>query len=394
VITSDVTERKLLEEQLRHSQKMEAIGNLAGGVAHDFNNILTAVAGYTELLLGCTGMEDPRRRDVEEIKRATDRARALTSQLLALSRRQVLRPKVICINNVINIMANMLRRVIGEDIELVLDLDDGLAKVMADPGQLEQVILNLTINARDAMPDGGRLTVRTKHIHLDEELSLSIPDARPGVYVLLEITDNGVGMERAVLERIFEPFFSTKEAGRGTGLGLATVYGIVKQHQGSIVAESEPGAGSSFRIYIPVHPEEKAGEEDGEISVEALRGAGEAVLLVEDDGEVRRFACRALGENGYTVVEARTAEEGIGIYQQEEGAFDLIISDVVLPGKTGLQMVEEMLRHNNELRVILISGYADQKIRWQEIRDRGFDFLQKPYALIDLLRAVRDAISR
>jgi PAS domain S-box-containing protein len=392
VITSDVTERKRIEEQLMQSQKMEAIGNLAGGVAHDFNNILTAISGYAEILLNTTGSEDPRREDIGEIQMAAERATALTRQLLVFSRSQVLEPRILDINEVISLMGKMLGRIIGEDIKLVLELEPALGSVLADPGQIEQVIMNLSVNARDAMPDGGTLGIRTMNVTLDEQMCREIPDTNPGAYICLEIRDTGSGMERELLDRIFEPFFSTKESGRGTGLGLSTVYGIIKQHKGSITVWSEPGSGSVFRIYLPVHGESQDRSDEDAISAEALRGSGERVLLVEDDDEVRRFSARVLTENNYRVSEAGTAEEAVEIFRNEGGGFDLILSDIVLPDRSALQMIDELSPEKSHIRVVLISGYADYKVRWSEIEDRGFAFLQKPFTIIDLLRSAREAV--
>ncbi|UCF04231.1 MAG: PAS domain S-box protein [bacterium] len=392
IVTSDITERKQLEEQLRQSQKMEAIGNLAGGIAHDFNNLLTAIGGYSDLLLASIDENDPRWRDCAEIKKAAERATALTGQLLAFSRRQVLQPKVLDLNRVVDEMKELLGRLIGEDIELVTDLAVDLNRIMVDPGQIQQVIMNLAINARDAMMDGGILTIRTENVTLDENMCRTIPDSSPGEFVHLSIEDTGVGMSGEVLARVFDPFFSTKEAGEGTGLGLSTVYGIVKQHHGSIAVSSEPGGGAAFSIYLPSYHSELEEHPAGTGLGDDLRGNGERILIVEDDEGVRGFISRVLSDHGYTVFETDSAEGASTVFEMEGGAIDLVFTDVVLPKRTGLQLVEELASQKQDIRVVLSSGYSSRKIAQPLIEKHGYRLLRKPFTAVDLLQAIKEVL--
>ncbi len=391
-IVRDITERKRLEDQLRQTAKMEAIGQLAGGVAHDFNNLLTIITGYTELLLHHLDESFLYRKDLEEIKKAGDQATSLVRRLLAFSRRQVLQPKVLDLNIVISGTAKMLRRLIGEDIELETFLATQLAPVKVDPTQIEQIIINLVVNARDAMPQGGKLTLRTENVTLDEDFCRWIPELRPGRFVCLSIEDTGVGMDKEIIQHIFEPFFTTKEPGVGTGLGLSVVYGIVKQHEGWIDVSSKPGQGSTFKVYLPAFSVKLEDKTEERISLQEFQGRGERILLVEDEKGVLEFTKRVLGENGYIVSSATNAKEALDIFEKEKGRFHLVLSDVVLPDKSGLELVDELLKKNPELRILLCSGYTGKKSQWSIIRERGFRFLQKPYALADLLRAIRNAI--
>ncbi len=391
-LESSLEELNRTQEQLVRVQKMEAVGRLAGGVAHDFNNLLTAITGYSELLLQNLADHDPLHQDVEQIRKAAQRAASLTRQLLAFSRRQALQPQVLDLNATVADMKKMLRRLIGEDIELVTVLEPERWTVKADPGQLEQVIMNLTVNARDAMPQGGRLTIKTENVTLDQDYCQLIPEARPGRFVCLSVEDTGAGMDKETIQHIFEPFFTTKGE-EGTGLGLAVVYGIVRQHEGWINVYSEPGRGSTFRVYLPtfsIEPEEDEIEEM--ISLQELQGRGQRILVVEDEAGVRAFARRALVENGYVVFEAASAEEAVAIFEREEGDFHLVFSDVVLPDAVGLQLVDHLLSLKPALRVLLSSGYADRKSQWPLICERGFPFLQKPYASAALLQTIREAI--
>jgi PAS domain S-box-containing protein len=391
-IITDITERKMLEERLRQAQKMEAVGTLAGGIAHDFNNILVGITGYSDLLLAQLDEDSQARNDVLEIKKSADRAASLTKQLLAFGRRQMLQMKAINLNEVVTRMENMLVRLTEEDIELITRLESGLRSVKADKHQMELAIINLAINARDAMPGGGKLTISTENVLFDEESCKSVPDARPGEFVCLSVSDTGIGMDEGTKERVFEPFFSTKEFGKGTGLGLATVYGSIKQHNGWINVYSEPGAGSAYKIFLPVSEKESETVEEKTEPLAKLRGKGDRILLVEDDESVRKFTARVLRKHGYTVKEAVSAEEGLDIFEREKGEFDLVFSDVVLPGRTGLQLAEDLLPRKPELRVILTSGYTEQKSQWRLIQEKGFHFIQKPYSINDLLVMVRDAI--
>ncbi len=397
----DITERKRAEEekekiqaQLLQVQKMEAVGTLAGGVAHDFNNLLTTIHGYTELAMMELNEGDPLYRDLREVQRASVRAANLTRQLLLFSRRQPIEMSPLNLNKTIKEMMEMVRRLIGEDIAVTTSIEEELWMIKADPGNIEQVIMNLIVNARDAMPEGGEITIGTKNVHLDEDDCKAIVDARPGNFACLSIADTGIGMDKKTVEHIFEPFFSTKGPGKGTGLGLSVAYGIIKQHEGWINVYSEPGRGTTFRIYLPAVPVKLDTVDEGLVSPAEFKGRGEQILLVEDDQAIRELIARILQENGYVVFAAANAEEALGLFEQKKGEFHLIFSDVILPDQTGLQLVAQLLSGNPELRVLLSSGYTDQKSQWPVIRERGFRFLQKPYSLPDLLRAIRETIEQ
>ncbi|HEX8696051.1 MAG TPA: PAS domain S-box protein [Longimicrobium sp.] len=396
VNSRDATERKQAEEALRLSQqqflqaqKFDAIGRLAGGVAHDFNNLLTAIRGNAELLLLDIPPDDARREDVEEIRHAAERAAGLTRQLLAFSRRQVLQPRVLDLNAVVLDMERMLRRLIGEDVELVTRLERSAAHVRADPGQLEQVLLNLAVNARDAMPSGGRLIVETRNARLDEELKRTYPYVVPGSYVLLAVTDTGHGMDRETQERVFEPFFTTKP--RGTGLGLSTVYGIVKQSGGYIWVYSEPENGTTFRIYLP--PVEAPAEEaaSGPGAAAPTRGA-ETVLLAEDEETVRRLARRVLQRSGYTVLEAADGEEALRVAGAHRGPIHLLVTDVVMPRLGGRDLAARLLAARPGLRVLYVSGYTEEAVQRHGVLDPGIGFLEKPFTAEALAERVRRAL--
>ena len=393
-IGQDITERKRLGEHLLQAQKMEAIGRLAGGIAHDFNNLLTTIKGYSELLRYRFGANDSLCKDLERIEQAADQATSLTRQVLAFSRKQMLRPQVLDLNAMSANRDKMLRPFVGEDIELVTVLAPKHRLVEVDLVQIEQVILNLAVNARDAMPKGGKLTIKVENVTLDEEACKVIPEARPGAFARISVEDTGVGMHEAILDQIFEPFFSTKGPGVGTGLGLSAVYGIVKQHEGWINVYSEPGKGSTFKVYLPACSAEQEEERKDTLPLGELRGRGERILAVEDQKEVREFTTQVLGENGYVVFEAATAKEALEIFERENGAFHLVFSDVVLPDRSGLELVEELRARKGELGVVLSSGYTGERSHRQKIHERGFRFLQKPYALPDLFRILREAIEQ
>lgn len=380
------------EEQLRHAQRLEAVGRLAGGTAHDFNNLLTTIIGYSELLLEGLAPGDPMYTEIGEIKKAGDRAADVTHQLLAFSRRQPLRSRPTDLNAVVARIDNLLRHLIGEDIEIVTSLEPELSPIAADPAQIEQVLINLAVNARDAMPDGGVLTITTEDVTVDEGYCEATPYARAGRFACLSVADTGAGIEKAIIDKIFEPFFTTKQPGAGSGLGLSVAYGIVKQHEGWINVHSEPGVGSSFRLYLPLALAKQTEATEAVPLERDLRGNGERILLVEDEQNVRELAERVLCENGYVVFQAASAEEAIEVFDRERGRFHLVFSDVVLPGETGLELVDEVLVRKPDLPVLLSSGYTDDKSQWPTIRERGFRFLEKPYALNDLLRTVREAI--
>ena len=384
-VVEDVTERRMLEEQLRQAQKMEALGRLAGGVAHDFNNLLTAIIGYSDLLLMRLKQGDPLRANAEEIKKAGGRASALTRQLLAFSRKQVLQPVVLDLNTVITDMEKMLRRLIGEDIRLVTSLQPVLGLIKADPGQIEQVVMNLVVNARDAMPDGGTLTIET----VDEAGGGGAAGARPRV--MLTIADTGCGMTPEVRAHLFEPFFTTKQ--RGTGLGLSTVYGIVVQSRGEISVTTEPGQGTVFRIYLP-RIEGEAGEKGVSASSQATGKGSEVVLLVEDEEIVRNMSREVLQMSGYTVLVAGHGDEALSVSRQHPGMIHLMVTDVVMPGMSGRELARRLATDRSDMRVLYVSGYTDDQIVHHGVLDEGIEFLQKPFtpsALVQKVRAVLDA---
>ncbi|HUF35844.1 MAG TPA: PAS domain S-box protein [Gemmatimonadales bacterium] len=389
-IIRDIRERRTLEEQLRQSQKMEAVGKLAGGVAHDFNNLLTAIAGYAELVLDTLASEDPRRLDVQEICQATDRAATLTRQLLAFSRRQVLQPRLLDLHNLVMGVERLVRRLIGEDVEIVSLTEPGLGLVRADPSQLEQVLLNLAVNARDAMPGGGRLTIETRNALLGPEYTAGHAAVEPGPYVLLAVTDNGSGMDDATRTRIFEPFFTTKEPGRGTGLGLSMVYGIVKQSGGYIWVYSEVGRGTSFKIYLP----RVAGEVAQAAPEPAPSGQGgkETILLVEDEPAVRSLAHRLLTERGYRVIAAADGTAALDLAGRHEGVIDLLMTDVVMPGMGGRELAERLLALRPATRVLYITGYTEDTVVRHGLVRSGLSFLEKPFRPDVLLARVRQVL--
>jgi PAS domain S-box-containing protein len=391
VIARDITERQKLEEQFRQAQKMEAVGRLAGGVAHDFNNLLTIITGYSDFLIGCFAEGDPNRGFAEEVKKAAERAAGLTRQLLAFSRKQMLMPRVLNLNSLVANMDRMLCRLIGEDIELVTALDPTLHPVKADPGQLEQILMNLSVNARDAMAQGGKLTVATANVTLGPDYVRDHPEVRTGPYVLLSVTDTGCGMDEATRERIFEPFFTTKEVGKGTGLGLATVYGIVKQSGGHIEVDSEPGVGTCFKIYLP-RIGEALPESDAEGESAETRGGSETVLLVEDEEGVRQLARAGLRARGYTVLEAGSGDEALALAERHAGRIDLLLSDVIMPRMSGARLAERLRSLRPELKVLFVSGYTDSALFRQGILSGKADCLLKPFTPEELARKVREVL--
>ena len=395
---SDITERKRAEEErlemerrLQQTQKLESLGLLAGGVAHDFNNLLMIVRGYTELLLDSGELSPGLQRNAEQIAKAAERASGLTHQLLAFSRKQVLAPQVLDLNTVVAGVDKMLHRLIGEDIELVTRPCAGLWHVKADPGQLEQVLLNLAINARDAMPRGGRLTLETRNVELDARFVRHHSGSRPGQHVLLTVSDNGAGMPPDVRSRIFEPFFTTKEVGRGTGLGLATVYGIVKQSNGYITVESEPGQGTTFHIYLPRAEEELLPAVESRERA-TVAGGTETILLVEDQQDVRALACEFLGRQGYRVLEARSGPEALQVSGQHAGEIHVLVTDVIMPGMSGRELVDQLAPARPQMKVLYVSGYTDEAIGKHGILEPGTEFLQKPFSRESLARKLRDML--
>jgi nitrogen-specific signal transduction histidine kinase/CheY-like chemotaxis protein len=392
MIAEDVTERRLLEEQFRQAQKMEAVGRLAGGIAHDFNNLLTAVSGYADLLRVRMPLDDPRRGYVEEIAGAADRAASLTRQLLAFSRRQILQPKVVNLEEMVRNVERMLGRIIGEDIELETRLA-ARGCVRADVSQLEQVLLNLAVNARDAMPEGGKLLIETEDAEVRADGEVHRPGRGPmprGSYVLLAVSDTGIGMDRRALSHIFEPFFTTKEAGKGTGLGLATVYGIVKQSEGFIWVSSEPGRGARFEVYLP----RVAGEPEGPRAAppSELEGGSETVLLVEDEEGVRCIVSEMLEWYGYEVLRANGASEAVALARNHEGPIHLLLTDVVMPRLSGRALRDEISTHRPQIPVLYISGYAGED-RTRELLKDGAAFLAKPFTAAALAQKVREVLT-
>ncbi len=386
----DLTERKRLEEQYLQAQKMEAVGQLAGGVAHDFNNLLTIISGCSELLFESLPPDDARRELVREVARAGDRAAALTRQLLAFSRRQVLAPRVLDLNALVADLSKMLRRLIGEDVELTTVLQEGLWEVTADPGQLEQVLMNLAVNARDAMPRGGRLTVETANVELGEDFARAHPEVRPGRYVLLAVSDTGVGMTPEVQARIFEPFFTTKERGKGTGLGLATVYGIVQQSGGHVTVASEPGVGTTFQVYLP--RAERAGRVSVAPAGRPAAAGSETVLLAEDDDAVRFFTRIALEQAGYAVLEATGGEEALALAERHAGPVHLLVTDVVMPRLGGRELAGRLQGRYPGLKVLFLSGYTDDAVVRHGVLHEEVNFLQKPFTPAALTQKVREVL--
>lgn len=387
----DITERKTLEDQLRQSQKLEAVGMLAGGIAHDFNNLLTAITGYSALTLMQLKAEDPLRQNIEEVKKAADRAAALTRQLLAFSRKQVLQLRILNLNEVISELEKMLQRLIGEDIGLRTVLEADLGAIKGDPGQIEQIIMNLAVNARDAMPQGGKLTIETRNVYLDEDYAKHHIAVNPGPYVLLAVSDNGLGMDEKIRAHIFEPFFTTKEKGKGTGLGLSTVYGIVNQLGGNIWVYSEVGQGTTFKIYLP-RTDEGAHEYKRSADTEkALQGV-ETIVLAEDEEMVRKLARRVLEIYGYQVLEVANGGAAILVCERHKGPIHLLITDVIMPEMSGVELATRLTRLHPEMKVLYMSGYTDNNIAHRGVLDEGENFIQKPFSTDALARKVREIL--
>jgi PAS domain S-box-containing protein len=390
-IQRDVSERKALEEQLLQAQKMEAVGRLAGGIAHDFNNMLSVVIGYGDLALTSLHAGDPLRADLEEIKRAAQRTAVLTRQLLAFSRKQVLQPRVLDLNEVVTETERMLRRLIGEDIELALGLAAKLSPVVADPGQIQQVVMNLVVNARDAMPKGGRITVETANVTFDEDYARAHSAVKSGPYVLLAVSDNGAGMDAETRRRIFEPFFTTKDTGKGTGLGLSTVYGIVQQSGGDIRVYSEPGRGTTFRIHLPVAAGVVVPARPTVAPAFEPRGT-ETILLVEDADAVRSLARKILEKKGYKVLEARNCRDAHHLADTFPGTIHLMLSDVVMPYMDGHELADRVRVRRPSLSVLFMSGYTEAIVMQKAVLEARTGFLQKPFTPDALTRVVRGAL--
>jgi CheY-like chemotaxis protein len=372
---------------------MEAIGRLAGGVAHDFNNLLTVIKGYSQLSLIELKEDVPLRENIIEIKNASEKAANLTKQLLAFSRRQILEIKVFDLNFLSRDMDKMLRRVIGEDIELVMILAEDLGMVKTDPGWIEQVIMNLAVNARDAMPNGGKLTIETANVKLDEAYARAHVAVKPGRYVMLSVSDTGVGMTPEVREQIFDPFFTTKEKGKGTGLGLSTVYGIVKQSGGNVWVYSEPGRGTTFKIYLPRvdEPPEELGDK---VVVEEVPRGSETILVVEDEEEVRKVAVRILTRQGYTVLDVPDGDSALVICEERKEPIHLILTDVVMPGLSGRQLVDRCSKVRQDFKALYMSGYTDNAIVHHGVLGEGMNYIQKPFTVDGLARKVREVLDK
>jgi PAS domain S-box-containing protein len=391
VVAQDISERRHLELQLRQAQKMEAVGRLAGGVAHDFNNLLMVIKGHTELLLNALSPTDSIARKIEQIDRSADRATTLTRQLLAFSRLQVLQPQVININSIVEEMGKLLPRLIGEDIELILHPDQNLGTIRADASQMEQVIMNLAVNARDAMPSGGKLLIGTRNCDLDQAYTSSHPLMKPGSYVLLDVTDTGTGMDDETQAHIFEPFFTTKEKGKGTGLGLATVYGIVKQSGGFIWVYSELGKGTSFKIYLPRVDEKEVQADTPKPAAEVPAGT-ETVLLTEDEQDVREIAREFLESGGYKVIEAKDGKEAIKLASEQRGNIDLLVTDMVMPGMTGQELAVHLQKEHPGLAVVFMSGYSEHAATEMANADPTVRLMTKPFSRAAILRTVREIL--
>jgi CheY-like chemotaxis protein len=377
--------------QLRQAQKMEAVGRLAGGVAHDFNNLLMVIKGHTELLLGALSPTDAMARKIEQIDRSADRATTLTRQLLAFSRLQVLQPQVINLNSVVEEMGKLLPRLIGEDIELILRLDQKLGSIRADASQMEQVIMNLAVNARDAMPSGGKLLIETRNCELEQSYISSHPFMKPGSYILLDVTDTGTGMDEETQAHIFEPFFTTKEKGKGTGLGLATVYGIVKQSGGFIWVYSELKKGTSFKIYLPLVDAKQVQIQTPKPAAELPVGT-ETVLLSEDEQDVREIAREFLESGGYTVIEAKNGREAIELAEKYGEKIDLLVTDMVMPGMTGQELAVRLQREYPGLAVVFMSGYSEHAATEMANADPSVRLMTKPFSRSAILRTVREIL--
>jgi len=384
-------ELRRTEEQLRQSQKMEAIGRLAGGIAHDFNNMLSVIMSYASIVSGELKAEDPLRADVEEITLASRRAADLTRQLLAFSRQQVIEPRIVDLNDIINKMDNMIRRLIGEDIRFRTKATPGLGKVKVDPGQMDQVIMNLVVNARDAMPTGGQLTIETGNVDLGEQYAREHLGVTPGPHVMLAVSDTGTGMDKATQDRIFEPFFTTKEQGKGTGLGLATAFGIVQQNGGNIWVYSELGKGATFKIYFPQTAESELPVAAPAQPPAIVRGT-ETILLVEDDEQLRVVVREVLEKNGYRVIEAPQGDDALLFAKEHEETIHMVLTDVVMPLMSGKELARILTRLHPEMKVLYMSGYTQNAVVHHGVLDAGANLLQKPITPELLLRRVREVL--
>jgi PAS domain S-box-containing protein len=398
VVSRDISERKQAEEllrrrdeQLRQSQKMEAVGRLSGGIAHDFNNLLGVIIGYSESIEQRVAPDDPIRKSAAEIRKAGERAASLTHQLLAFSRQRVLQPQILDLNALVTDMGMMLKRLIGMHIDLTTNLATRLERVKAEQSQIEQVIVNLVVNARDAMPEGGKLRIETSNLDVNESFASSFPFLQPGPYVVLAVTDSGIGMDAETRRHIFEPFFTTKGPGKGTGLGLATVYGVVKQSGGGVIVDSEPGKGSTFRILLPQTKERPAMAPPEETSAKELNGTG-TILLVEDEEALLNLAADRLKERGYTVMTARDGVHALEVARSFHGSIDLLLTDIMMPRMGGLALARSLSESRPGIRVVFMTGHAERDASYREAMRAGVESIQKPFSHEQLIRAVRQAL--
>ena len=400
IVSRDITERKQAEEllrrrdeQLRQSQKMEAVGRLSGGIAHDFNNLLGVIIGYSESLESRLAPNDPLRKSAEEIRKAGERAASLTHQLLAFSRQQVLQPQILDLNALVTDMGRMLNRLIGMHIELSINLEAELGQVKAEQSQIEQVIVNLAVNARDAMPEGGKLLIETSNLDVDDKLASSLPFLQSGPYVLLTVTDTGTGMDAETRRHIFEPFFTTKAPGKGTGLGLATVYGVVKQSGGGVVVDSEPGQGSTFRIFLPRTQESAPAPAPDKAAVAASAATG-TILLVEDEEALLKLATERLTECGYNVLPAHDGLHALEIARSFNEPIDLLLTDIMMPRMGGLALARAMSEMRPEIRVVFMTGHAEREASYREALRSGAASIQKPFSHQQLIRLLRQTLDK
>jgi signal transduction histidine kinase/CheY-like chemotaxis protein len=392
-IMVDITDRKHLETQLQQSRKMEAVGRLAGGIAHDFNNLLTIITGYTDLALSRPAIPLELRADIERIENAAARAAALVRQLLAFSRKQVLQPKTLDLNSIVINLDKLLRRLMDDNIEMTTAVSENVGKVKADPAQIEQVLMNLVVNARDAMPQGGRIVIETSNIDLDSAYADGHASVKPGRYVMLAVSDTGMGMDRDTVAHIFEPFYTTKESGRGTGLGLSTVYGIVKQSGGYIWVYSELGNGSTFKVYLPRIEDSVDEVAPLPVSLDSQRGS-ETILLVEDEEAVRDLIQTVLNDQGYNVIPSRDTQHALQIAETFAHEIHLLLTDVVMPGMSGRELAAHITARRRGIRVLFMSGYTDNVITSGGVLEKGITFLQKPFSPGQLTQKVRDVLTR
>jgi signal transduction histidine kinase len=392
-LLKNAEKRKLeLETQLHQAQKMEAMGVLAGGVAHDFNNLLTTIHGYCSLAIEDAEKDGTIYPKLQQVKLAAERAANLTRQLLLFSRRQTTEKRFINLNDILDGLLKMLRRMIGEDIVIETLFNNDLETIEADAGNIEQIIMNLAVNARDAMPKGGTLRISTKNAAFSEKQIYTIPNAKTGKYVCFSVSDTGTGMDAETIQHIFEPFYTTKEPGKGTGLGLSVVYGIVSNHGGWINVSSEPGEGTTFSIFMPSCVSKTDEHKKESVDFRALKGNGEHILVVEDEEDIRGWSAFALRENGYLTSDAGNATEAMAVFENNKDEIVMLLSDVVMPGKSGLQLAEQLVAQKPGIKIIFSSGYPGEKSQYKKIREQGMRFLQKPFTMIELLSAVKEVL--